>query len=134
MKQIVTIQENKDGRIIAGCDKSQCDGCRGSFFCTSKKSDFQVLNPENITLNPGDKAEIEMEPKKTLFTVFMSLAFPLLMFLPGYFTASLFTENEAVLLLSSLLGVALGFIISALYFRFTKKKYLPVVTEKKEEE
>ena len=64
----------------------------------------------------------------------MSLAFPLLMFLPGYFTASLFTENEAVLLLSSLLGVALGFIISALYFRFTKKKYLPVVTEKKEEE
>ena len=56
MKQIVTIQENKDGRIIAGCDKSQCDGCKGSFFCTSKKSDFQVQNPENITLNPGDKA------------------------------------------------------------------------------
>lgn len=134
MKQIVTIQENKDGKIIAGCDKSQCDGCKGSFFCTSKKSDFQVLNPEGLELKAGDKAEIELEPKKTLFTVCMSLAFPLLMFLPGYFIAAYFSSSEAIRLVGSLCGVAAGFLISAIYFRITKKTYLPVVTEKKEEE
>ena len=134
MKQIVTIQGNKDGKIIAGCDKSQCDGCKGSFFCTSKKSDFQILNPEGIDLKPGDKAEIDLEPKKTLFTVFMSLAFPLLMFLPGYFIGAHFSSSEAVRFICSIAGVALGFLISAIYFRVTKKAYLPVVTEKKEEE
>ena len=134
MKQIVTIQENKNGKIIAGCDKSQCEGCKGSFFCTSKKADFQILNPENIDLKPGDKAEINLEPKKTLFTVFMSLAFPLLMFLPGYFISALISGSEAIHFIGAIIGVAIGFAISAIYFRVTKKTYLPVVTEKKEDE
>ena len=134
MKQIVTIQETENGKIIAGCDKSQCEGCKGSFFCTSKKSDFQILNPEGIDLRPGDKAEIDLAPKKTLFTVFMSLAFPLLMFLPGYFIGAHFSSSEAVRFICSILGVAAGFLISSIYFRVTKRSYLPVVTGKKEEE
>ena len=134
MKQIVTIQETKNGKIIAGCDKSQCEGCKGSFFCTSKKSDFQILNPEGIDLKPGDKAEIDLEPKKTLFSVFMSLAFPLLMFLPGYFIGAHFSSSELVRFICSIAGVAAGFLISSIYFRVTKKSYLPVVTEKKEDE
>ena len=133
MKQIVTIQENKDGKIIAGCDKSQCDGCKGSFFCTSKKSDFQVLNPEGLELKAGDKAEIELEPKKTLFTVFMSLAFPLLMFLPGYFIGALVSDGEGIRFIAALASVGIGFLIAGLYFRFTKRKFLPVVLRKEDE-
>lgn len=133
MKQTVTIQQNKDGTITAGCDKTQCGNCHGSFFCTSKNADFQVLNPDGIDLKAGDKAVVDMEGKKTLFSVFMSLGFPLLMFLPGYGIGALLTESEGIRFILSISGVAAGFLISGLYFRFTKKKYLPVIIRKGEE-
>ena len=133
MKQIVTIQENKDGCITAGCDKSQCAGCSGSFFCTSKKVDFQILNPENIDLKKGDKAIVEMESRKTLFSIFMSLIFPILMFIPGYFIGAAITDGEGIRFIAAMASVAIGFLISGLYFRFTRKKYLPVVVQKEDE-
>ena len=54
--------------------------------------------------------------------------------LPGYFIAAYFSSSEAIRFVGSLCGVAAGFLISTIYFRITKKTYLPVVTEKKEEE
>ena len=132
MKQTVTIEEKKDGRIIAGCDKSLCEGCKASFFCTSKKASFDVLNPEEIPLEKGDQAVIDMPPRKTLFTVFMSLGLPLIMFIPGYIAGRLISESEGIQLLTSLIGVALGFGISALFFRHNRKKYTPVIVEKKD--
>lgn len=133
MKQTVTIQANKDGCITAGCDKSQCAGCSGSFFCTSKKVDFQVLNPENIELKSGDKAIVEMESRKTLFSIFMSLVFPILMFLPGYFIGALVSDGEGIRFIAALASVGIGFLIAGLYFRFTKRKFLPVVLRKEDE-
>ena len=132
MKQTVTIEDKKGERLIAGCDKSSCEGCKASFFCTSKKASFDVLNPDKIPLEKGDQAIIDLPPKKTLFTVFMSLGLPLIMFVPGYIIGRLLSENEGIQLLTSLLGVALGFCISALFFRFNKKKYTPVIVDKKE--
>ena len=132
MKQTVTIEEKKGERIIAGCDKSLCDGCKASFFCTSKKASFDVLNPDEIPLEKGDQAIIDMPTRKTLFTIFMSLGFPLIMFIPGYLIGKTISESQGVQLLTSLAGVAVGFIISAVFFRLNKKKYTPVIVEKKE--
>ena len=132
MKQTVTIEEIKDGKMMAGCDKSLCEGCKASFFCTSKKSSFQVLNPEGIKLEEGDKAIIDMPPGKTLLTVFMSLGLPLLMFIPGYFIGSLISGNEGIKLLCSLLAVGLGFIIAAIFFHVKKEKYTPRIIDKEE--
>ena len=109
MKQTVTIEEKKDGRLIAGCDKSMCSSCKGSFFCTSKKASFDVLNPKEIPLDKGDRAVIDMPPGKTLLTVFMSFGVPLLMFVPGYLIGRLISPSEGVQLLTSLAGVAVGF-------------------------
>ena len=134
MKQTVTIEEKKGERLIAGCDKSLCESCKASFFCTSKKASFDVLNPENIPLEKGDQAIIDMPPRKTLCTVFMSLGFPLLMFVPGYIIGALISDSQGIMLLTSLLGVALGFVISALFFKANKRKYTPVIVEKKEED
>lgn len=134
MKQTVTIEEIKDGKMMAGCDKSLCEGCKASFFCTSKKASFQVLNPEEIELKEGDKAVIDMPPGKTLLTVFMSLGLPLLLFIPGYFIGSLISESEGVKLLASLLAVALGFAIAAIFFRVKKDKYTPRIIGKEEED
>ena len=132
MKQTVTIQENKDGRITAGCDRSLCEGCKASFFCTSRKSSFTVINPQDIPLEKGDHALVDMPPKKTLFTVFMSLGLPLIMFIPGYIVGTLISGNQAVHLIASLAGVALGFMISALFFHRRKDEYSPVVIAKEE--
>ena len=132
MKQTVTIEEKKGERIIAGCDKSLCDGCKASFFCTSKKASFDVLNPDEIPLEKGDQAIIDMPTKKTLFTIFMSLGFPLIMFIPGYLIGKAISESQGVQLLTSLAGVAVGFIISAVFFRLNKKKYTPVIVDNKE--
>ena len=130
MKQTVTIEEKKDGRLIAGCDKSMCSSCKGSFFCTSKKASFEVLNPEKIDLSAGDTAEIDMPSSKTLFSVFMSLGLPLLMFLPGYFITTLITESEGLRFLGAMAGVAIGFGIAAIYFHAKKKEYMPRVIRK----
>ncbi len=134
MKQTVTIEEKKGERLIAGCDKSLCDGCKASFFCTSKKASFDVLNPDGIPLEKGDKAVIDMPPRKTLFTVFMSLGFPLLMFVPGYVIGTVISDSQGIQLLTSLIGVAAGFLIAAIFFRLNKKKYTPVIIRKKDGE
>ena len=132
MRKEVTIQQADGEKITAGCDRSACEGCKGSLFCTSKKASFDVLNPDKIPLEKGDQAIIDLPPRKTLFTVFMSLGLPLIMFVPGYIIGRLLSENEGIQLLTSLLGVALGFVISAIFFRFNRKKYTPVVIDKKE--
>ncbi len=132
MKQTVTIEDKKGNRLIAGCDKSLCESCKGSFFCTSKKASFDVLNPDNIPLEKGDQAVIDMPSGKTLFTVFMSLGLPLLMFLPGYGIGALLSESEGIRLLTSLSGVALGFIISAIFFHIRRRKYTPVIIARKD--
>ena len=130
MKKEVTIQQTDGGRITAGCDRSACEGCKGSFFCTSKKASFEVLNPDGISLSPGDTAEIDMPSSKTLFSVFMSLGLPLLMFLPGYAVAALFTEGEGLRFLGAMAGVAVGFGIAAIYFHARRREYMPKVTRK----
>lgn len=130
MRKEVTIQQNEDGTITAGCDRNACEGCKGSFFCTSKKTTFEVLNPEHIELKAGDKAEIDMPSSKTLFSVFMSLGLPLIMFLPGYFIASLFSESDGIRLIGAIIGVAIGFAIAAVYFHFRKREYIPRIIRK----
>ena len=130
MRKEVTIQQSEKGILLAGCDKNACEGCKGSFFCTSKNTVFEVLNPEDIKLREGDRAEIDMPPSKTLLSIFMSLGLPLLMFLPGYFIAALFSESDGVRFIGAIAGVAAGFGIAALYFRKRKREYMPKVTRK----
>ena len=125
------VTQQADGeKITAGCDRSACEGCKGSFFCTSRKASFEVLNPEKIDLSAVDTAEIYVPSSKTLFSVFMSLGLPLLMFLPGYFISTLITESEGLRFLGAMAGVAVGFAIAALYFHIRKKEYMPRVIRK----
>ena len=132
MKQKVTVIENKGEEIVVGCDKSACEGCHGSMFCSKNEHLFEVLNPAKIDLKQGDKAEIEMPSGKTLSSVFLSLAFPLIMFFPGYFIGRKFSSNELVLLLFGVIFMALGFLIAALFFKKKKKNYMPYVVGKDE--
>ena len=54
------------------------------------------------------------------------------MFIPGYIVGTLISGSQAVHLIASLAGVALGFMISALFFHRRKDEYSPVVIAKEE--
>lgn len=74
--------------------------------------------------------EVEIPEKKALFTVFMSLLFPLLMFLPGYFIGRLVSSNEIIDALSGILFIGIGFLISHLFFRGKRREFSPYIVRR----
>lgn len=134
MRQEATVIVNKGNEVIVGCDKSACSGCHGSFFCKSKDTSFTALNPENIQAGKGAKVEIDMPSGKTVKSILISLALPLILFLPGYFIATLFTDNEFVMLLFGVLFMALGFLFSFAYFKKRRNIYMPTIIREKRED
>lgn len=134
MKQNATVIEAKGEEIIVGCDKTACEGCHASMFCTNKNNSFEALNPKKIDVKEGDQVELELPGKKTINTIFLSLGLPLLLFLPGYFLGRMFTQNELLLLLWGIGFMSLGFIFSGIYFKKRKKEYSPTIVAKREKE
>lgn len=134
MKKEVTVYKGSKGELLASCDKNACEGCKSSLFCKSKEYSFEVKNPSNISLNDGDKAIIDMPSGRTILSSFMSLFFPLIcFFVPLFVSAAFFTSNEVYQFLSALIGLAIGFLISCIYFKKRKKYFEPTILEKKEE-
>ncbi|MBQ0071377.1 MAG: SoxR reducing system RseC family protein [Spirochaetales bacterium] len=129
MKQTVTVIERKPESYIVGCDKSACNGCHNELFCRNKDNTFEVMNPEKVELKEGDQTEIEIPEKKTILSIFLSLGFPLLMFLPGYFVGKAFTQNEILLFVWGVGGMALGFLLSGCFFRIYRKQFSPVIAK-----
>ena len=126
-KKVTVIENNKDG-LKVGCDSSLCSGCKSEMFCRNKDSVFTVENPSSIPLDKGDKVTIEIpEGRATL-----SVALPLLLFLPGYFVGGLFSESEIIRALVGFLFMAFGFAISALIFKKKKAYFSPIVKNREE--
>lgn len=134
MKQTATVIDKKENKLIVGCDKTACEGCHASFFCTNKENSFEALNPNKIDVEKGDQVELDMPTGKTIQSILLSLGFPLLMFIPGYFIGKLFTHKELILVLWGLGFIALGFLISGLYFKKRKDIYSPTVSSKVDKE
>ena len=132
MKQVVKVIEEKDDKIIVGCDKSACEGCHCSMFCTNKENSFEALNPEKIDIKSGENVEIDMPSGKTIKAVLLSLGLPLILFIPGYFVGRLFTKNDLILLLWGIGFMALGFLFSSIFFKKRKIEYSPTITRKVE--
>lgn len=134
MKQNVKVITADDKeKIIVGCDKTACEGCKGSFFCQNKETSFEVLNPGRIDVKAGDDIEINLPGKKTVASVLISLGLPLIMFIPGYLLASLFTANPLWLLFAGIGGIAIGFLIAALFFHYKGSEYVPTLIRKKDD-
>lgn len=134
MTKIVKIIRIEKNMILAGCDKSACEGCKSSVFCRGQNSEFEVLNPHDLKLEAGDDVIISMPAGRTVFASAMSLAFPLLCFFLGLVGAGfIFPGREIKQLIAAIITLAAGFLISALYFRLTKGKYIPAVEAKAED-
>ena len=134
MKQSVkVIKAGSDDRILVGCDRSACEGCKGSFFCTNKNNEFEVSNPDKIKVSAGDDIEINLPGKKTVASVLISLGLPLALFIPGYMIGTLLTDKPLWLLISGLSGIGIGFIGAAVFFHFRGNEFVPTIIRKKEE-
>ncbi len=130
MTQLVSVVSVKDGVVRVGCSSSACSGCHSETFCRRKDSTYEVNNSKGIPVSEGDLVEVEIPEGRAVFSVLMSLLFPLLMFIPGYFTGKALSESEIVMALSGLLSIGLGFLFSYLFFRGRREKYSPYIIRK----
>lgn len=130
MRSVVSILSIENGTIKVGCSEGACSGCHSESFCRNKDTSYAVNNPNNLPVAEGDFVEVEIPEKKAVFTIFMSLLFPLMMFIPGYFIGKLLSDNEVIMALTGFLAIGLGFLISYLFFRGKKKEYSPYIVRK----
>ena len=101
-------------------------------FWGVKERNFHADNPGNLVLKQGDFVEIYLPPGKTILSAFMVFIFPLILFPLFYFAADLvFPEaGEGIKALAGLGGIAAGFVSTALFSSFRKKRgrdTLPVI-------
>ena len=102
----------------------------GNVSGIDRESGLVVIKPSGVSydgMTAEDMVVVDLESGKTVFTVFMALGFPMLMFLPGYFIGSALGGSELYSFLGGILGVVLGFAISALFFHIKKGKFDPKV-------
>lgn len=130
MKQTVTVLKTDGEKITAGCDKSACEGCKNSIFCRKTDNIFEVLNEKGEEVEAGDKIIIDLPTGKSLFSTFMSLVLPLLCFFAGLFASYVLGYSEIMQFVFALAALAIGFLISFLYFKLTKKSYFPTLESK----
>lgn len=119
-----------DGKISVMCDLDACAGCKGSAFCATKGKIFEADNKHGLALGIGDNVELFLPPGKTIFSGFISLIFPLMLFPLGYYAPLLFSgePTEKVKILCGVAAIALSFPIIKLYSNQKGKKLLPIIT------
>lgn len=126
MKQIVKVADINKKSIIASCDKTACESCKGNFFCSSKKTEFEVNNPKKLEIKKGDTIEINIPSGKTIFTSFISFAMPLIFFFAGLITAYfIWKDNQIMQFLLGFIMLCIAFAINAIYFKIYRHKYCP---------
>ena len=133
MKEVGTVSRIEGESIYLECgDTAACQGCSAGAFCKTKGREIEALNSRNIPLHTGDKIEIYLPPGRTIFSGFIVLIFPLLMFILAFVVTgtALPESDEGSRALFGVIGLAAGFGISLLYNRIAKKRNFPEVTKK----
>lgn len=127
MKKKMSVLKVSEDKLTLGCDKNACEGCKANLFCSSKTTVFDVAKPKDFDVKSGEEVTVELESSKTIFTCFMALGFPMLMFIPGYFIGNAIKGTELSAFLGGIIAVAAGFIISGIFFHIKKGKFEPKV-------
>lgn len=134
MDSIVTVTEVDKDEIVVSCSGEKCEGCHGSMFCSNKNSSFSVSNPEHLEVHKGDSVVLELPEKRSIIASFMTLGVPLIGFFAGMVIAYLCGKGEYLQFAFALAGLAIGFLISYIFFRIHRHSYVPTIREKVEKE
>ncbi len=132
MYETAKVTEINNNIVTVHCEKSEhCKSCSSS-FCNVKTRHFKTLNSKNLDLEKGDLVEIYISPGKTIFSSFIVLIFPLILFIAGYyFSGKLFNfQSDALRAAGGALGLFAGFILSFIFNMIKKNQSLPVITGK----
>lgn len=97
------------------------DNCKNcSAGCKNTMTRVVVKNPLNAMA--GDLVLIETDSKKILKIAFLVYIVPLLLFFTGYIISGIFSDNEAVSILISVIIFLASFLISKVYDSKNKGK------------
>ena len=110
-----------DKALVRFVRQSACGGnCASCGGCGAKPIDVWIDN--TLSLNPGDKVEIETESKKILFSAFITYIFPLLIFISLYSIVN-FYFDKGLGIFSGVAGFLVSFFFVSLYGKKLKVTY-----------
>ncbi|MBA7561226.1 hypothetical protein ES708_02862 [subsurface metagenome] len=128
------IVDRVDGKLITvRCvDSEKCRSCGGECAGDKHGRVFQALNSRSLSLKKGDLVEVYLDAGRALWSGFMVLILPVLLFFPFYFAAAHLLQGagEAAKALSGITGIALGFGVNFIRKRFIKDKDMPEIHKK----
>lgn len=127
----------KDKTVTLSCAdlSGGCKSCKANSFCSVTNHTFDALNRRNIDLKSGDLVEIHLPTGRTIFSGFMVLILPLILFIIFYLAGShFFSLGEGISTLLGLVGLAAGFGITAFYNKISKLRNTPSITKRLDRE
>lgn len=125
---VEVIKKNiENHRIEVTCPRTICENCSGSTFCNVQGKLFEAFVPTEFEeIKIGDKARLFLPPARTISSTFITLMVPLLCF-PLFYI--IFPFNGVLIhFLMGVLGIVAGFGGVAIYFKKTKRNYIPAVS------
>lgn len=125
------IKEIDNETVLVGCTTDACKGCKAEMFCNTKNdTSFLVKKEKTLNVKPNDWVEIFMEPKKTVGSVSLVFALPLLLFPIGYLLMKKYTSaNELINALAGLAAMAVAFSIVAIISSKHRRALMPEITK-----
>lgn len=107
-------------RVVLACgDAEGCKTCAGKGFCSVQERTYEAVVNEGLDLEVGDSVQVHLPGGQTVFSAFLVMIVPLLLFMAGFLGAGklLGIEGEGVKTLFGLAGLAGGFLLSFIYSR-----------------
>ncbi len=132
MTEISTVISYTKQQAVLSCTSSTCSSCAGNSFCNVKAHTYTALNPQKIEIKPGDEVEVFLPPGKTIFSGFLVLIFPLILFIAGFLLTGVFIDGagEGIQALGGFLGLSAGFGLGFLFGRLKKRQFMPTIQKK----
>lgn len=124
-EQAIVKEVISEDLVRVGCATNACTGCKSAAFCNTKGREFEATNDKHFQLESGMVVSLYLPPARTIASTLVTLMVPLLCFPLFYLLFSSLGEKGATLM--GFLGVAVGFVLVAVYFRHQRHRYLPSV-------
>ena len=132
MTEIATVISHTKHQAVLKCTSAGCTSCAGNSFCNIKEHTYTALNPQKIEFESGDEVEVFLPPGKTIFSGFLILIFPLILFIAGFLLTGVVVKGagEGLQALGGFIGLAVGFGVGFLFGRLKKREYMPTIQKK----
>jgi len=124
------VDKVEDKLITVRCvDTEKCSSCSGGCAGDKQGRVFKALNSRSLSLKKGDMVEVYLNSGRAVWSGFMVLILPLLLFFPSYYAAAYLLPGagEAVKVLSGITGIVMGFGVNFIRKRIIKDKDMPEI-------